>query len=178
MEKRIIGLAVSVIIFVFSPAHAFTLTPEFNTDRPGCDFRNFAVPGANFGSAFSVCMDACGLDSSCQAWNFDSRSGAPRCFLKNCVPPATVARGTVGGIKFQATMSVREDQIDRPGCDFRTLPVGDSQICVNSCAIDPRCQAWNFDSRSGAARCFLKNCVPTPTATNSFGVTSGVKFSQ
>src|SRR5215813_3125076 len=120
MEKRIICLAVSLMIFVFSPAHAFTLTPEFDTNRPGCDYRNFAVPGANFGSAYSVCMNACGLDSSCQAWNFNSRSGTPTCFLKNCAPNPTAANGTVGGVKLPATMSGFEGGFDRVGCDYRS----------------------------------------------------------
>jgi len=77
MERCIICLAMSLMMFVFSPAHAFTLTVEIDMDRPGCDYRNFAVP-----DNYLVCKDACGLDSSCQAWNFDPRSGTPMCFLK------------------------------------------------------------------------------------------------
>jgi hypothetical protein len=37
MEKRIIYAAVSIMIFVFSPAHALTLLAEQNIDRVGCD---------------------------------------------------------------------------------------------------------------------------------------------
>jgi hypothetical protein len=54
MERSIICLAVSIMIFVFSPAHGFTLFPEVNTDRPGCDFKNFVVPGANASNAKPV----------------------------------------------------------------------------------------------------------------------------
>jgi hypothetical protein len=86
MEKRIIWLAVSLVIFIFSPAHAFTLTPAQSAeDLPGCDYKNFVLPGGNNTPnyvLYDVCMDACGLDSSCQAWNFDPRSGKPTCFLK------------------------------------------------------------------------------------------------
>jgi hypothetical protein len=65
MEKRIICLAVSFMTFVFSPAHAF-LAVENDMDRPGCDYKNFSVPGANDPNKFfQVCMDACGADSSC-----------------------------------------------------------------------------------------------------------------
>jgi hypothetical protein len=97
MEKRIICLAVSLMIFVFSPAQAFTMSDlEFNASRPGCDFKNFVPPGANG----QVCMNACGLDSRCEAWNFDSRSGTPICFLKNCAPEPITAIGVTGGVKF------------------------------------------------------------------------------
>jgi hypothetical protein len=69
MKKRIICLAVSLMIFVFSPAHAFSLIVETDTDRPGCDYGNFVVPGANSASTFyPVCENACGLDP---------RSGVP-----------------------------------------------------------------------------------------------------
>jgi hypothetical protein len=78
MKKRIICLAVSLMIFVFSPAHAFSLIVETDTDRPGCDYGNFVVPGANSASTFyPVRENACGLDPSCQAWNLDPRSGVP-----------------------------------------------------------------------------------------------------
>jgi hypothetical protein len=90
MEKRIIRLAVSLMIFFFSPAHAFTLTFENNTDRTGCDYKNFAVPRANF--PYAACMNACGLDSTCQAWNFDPTSGTPLCFLKKLCPSTKSAQ--------------------------------------------------------------------------------------
>src|SRR5260370_1312986 len=118
MGKRIICLAVSLVTFVFSPAHAFTLTIEENTDRPGCDYRNFAVPGSKplpF-SAYSVCMNACGLDPRCQAWNFDPTSGTePRCWLKNCTPAPTTHGNTTGGLRLPATMSGFEEGFDRVG---------------------------------------------------------------
>jgi len=75
MKNRIICLAVSLMIFVSSLAHAFTLSFEEYIDRPGCDYRNFAVPNhenADLSKIYAGCMDACGLDSSCQAWNFDA----------------------------------------------------------------------------------------------------------
>ena len=101
MEKRIICLAVGLMIFVFSPAHALSLIVEYDRDRAGCDYKSFAVPGANDPHAFyNVCMDTCGADSSCKAWNFDVRSSTPMCFLKNCVPAPTVSVGVSGGVKF------------------------------------------------------------------------------
>src|SRR6476619_7031443 len=72
MIGKSITLAVSLVIFLFSPAHAFEITVENDTDRVGCDYRNFPVPGpgvAYLASGF-VCANVCGLDPSCQAWNY------------------------------------------------------------------------------------------------------------
>jgi len=103
MGKRLICLAVSLMVFIFFPAHAFTLRDEGQTDRPGCDFRSFVIPGANTSDFSSVCRDARGLDPACLAWNFDPR-GAPRCFLKDCVPSPTVtpriSPAITSGVKF------------------------------------------------------------------------------
>jgi len=179
MEKRIICLAVSLMIFVLSQAHAINLPVEFDFDRPGCDYRSFAVPRANdLKKFYNVCQDACGADSSCHAWNFDPRSGTPMCFLKNCVPAATAAKGTVGGVKYSATMSGIENQIDRVGCDYKNFVTFIPNMCVTECGADSSCQAWNFDNRSQRTpMCFLKSCVPVPTV-NVVGVIGGVKFSQ
>src|SRR5262245_7933579 len=98
MERSIICLAVSTMIFGFSPAHAFTMVLD-EADRPGCDYKNFvaagANPDANATSQYYACRDACGLDTTCQAWNFDRGT----CFLKNCTPGTKVNHGTAGGFK-------------------------------------------------------------------------------
>jgi hypothetical protein len=172
MGKRIICLAVSLVTFVFSPAHAFTLTIEENTDRPGCDYRNFAVPGSKplpF-SAYSVC----------QAWNFDywriSTSGAqPRCWLKNCAPAPTTHNFTIGGVKLPATMSIPEDGVKRVGCDYRNFSASGKDVCSATCARDSTCQSWYFSTRS----CFLQTCVAAPKVPpNHNNIYSGVKFSN
>jgi PAN domain len=194
MEKPIITLAVSIVIFSFSPAQAFTLFVENGIDRPGCDFKNFDLPGVDTGNSpqtSSVCANACGLDTNCQGWSFDAgtSTGTGKCFLKNarCRPTvrAIPPNSSIGGVKLQATMSGVEIGIDRPGCDFTNFPAinqtthaTESQVCLFSCAEDNRCQAWNFDARVGKGTCFLKNCVPPPTVPASTGVESGVKFSK
>jgi hypothetical protein len=166
---RIIRLAVSVMIFVFSPAHAFTLFIESGIDRPGCDFKNFVVPNANPGNnnPSSVCMDACGLDKDCAGWSFDPRSST--CFLKNnfCEPVISGSGGD-GGIKLPATMSGQESDVDRPGCDFSSFPATnptthgvDPQICHVTCAETSSCQAWNFDAINSTGYVLLKKLCPS-----------------
>jgi hypothetical protein len=180
MEKRIICLAVSLMIFGFSTAHAFTMDVEENIDRVGCDFKIFAAPSQETTDGYAVCFDACGADSSCQAWNLDRRSGTPMCFLKNCVPPPTSSVGLITGVKLPFTMSGVEFNIDRPGCDFKNFTTADfdAKVCSNACGADSSCQAWNLDRRSGTPTCFLKNCVPDPTSTASAigNIISGVRF--
>jgi len=188
MEKRIICLTVGIMIFVFFPAHAFTLLNEGGSDRPGCDLRSFPVPGANAGNnstVFNACKNACGLDTNCVAWNFDARSGTRTCFLKNVICGAVISGSTEGGIKLPATMSEPEIQVERNGCDFSSFPATnpithgvDDYICIRTCAEDNRCQAWNFDPRVGTGACFLKECIPAPSVSGSSNVISGVKFSQ
>lgn len=182
MQKRSIFLLVSLLIFLFSPTYAFMLLGESETDRPGCDFRNFVVPRANDPFFSVVCANACGRDANCRAWSYDTKfdgSGAGTCFLKNCVPAQIQSRGAYSGVKLQATMSGSEASIDRVGCNYASLPAEDPQICLSACARDARCQAWNYDPRPGASKCFLKNCVPPPTVTLSTPpVISGIKFSN
>lgn len=175
MNKHIIGLAVSLMILFFSPAHAFTLTHDNDTYREGCDYKKFLVPPSTF--PYTICMDACGVDPACQAWNFVPRPGnsTPLCFLKNCVGARRGAIGPVSGVKIPATMGFFETDIDRVGCDYTNFVGGTAQFCWLQCAFDSQCQAWNFDPRF-TFMCFLKNCIPAPTL--SVGLTGGVKFSQ
>jgi len=60
-----------------------------------------------------------------------------------------------------------EDNIDRPGADYRSfdLPQPGWELCRNACASDGHCQAYTF-VRPGVqgpnARCWLKSSVPAP----------------
>jgi hypothetical protein len=81
-----------------------------------------------------------------------------------------------------ASMSPRENNIDRPGGDYEnfSLPVPDPLLCQNSCGADTRCVAWNYDPRGlGAAqnpRCWLKQGVGAPNPVTDSGLISGVKI--
>jgi hypothetical protein len=179
--KSITYLAVSLVIFVVSPAHAFEITVENDTDRVGCDYRNFPVPGPGVAYIVSgyVCGNECGLDPRCQAWNYDPTTGTPRahlCFLKNCVPDAISSPGKVGGVKLPfVTMSPGENKIDRSGNDYRNFTAPNESVCSDACGSEPICQAWNYDFSSGLpGMCWLKSSVPP--AQSSDKVVGGVKF--
>lgn len=58
---------------------------NYDSDRPGSDYRNFAV-GRNDAA---LCRAACGLDPKCKAWTFvkpGAQGEGPRCWLKNRAP--------------------------------------------------------------------------------------------
>ena len=73
---------------------------EFNTDREGADYHNFALsePSAE------LCRRACARDSSCKAFTYakpgtTARGDTPWCYLKSGVPAATRRDCCVSGVK-------------------------------------------------------------------------------
>ena len=94
--------------------------------------------------------------------------------LSWCATPANVAFAD----------QTREDNIDRPGGDFRNFPVNrpppgsfgtEVDICRGNCERDGNCKAWTL-VRAGLqgpqARCWLKNVIPAATFNGC--CTSGV----
>jgi hypothetical protein len=74
-----------------------------------------------------------------------------------------------------ADMSPLEWGIDRPGNDFRNLPLPheDPNLCRDECAADARCIAWTYGF---GGQCHLKSPAPAPQLSKD-GV-SGVKTLQ
>jgi PAN domain len=66
--------------------------------------------------------------------------------------------------------------IDRPGNDFRTVPLrGNAQSCQRLCNANSECRAWTFVKpgiQGVNARCWLKNVIPAAVANSC--CTSGV----
>ena len=65
---------------------------EYNTDRPGSDYRNFDLPnGAGRDAGLKQCLVECEGDDQCVAFTY-VRAGLqgpnPRCWLKDRVPEA------------------------------------------------------------------------------------------
>jgi hypothetical protein len=73
---------------------------------------------------------------------------------------------------YSAEMSPLEWGIDRPGNDFRNLPLPheDPNLCRDECAADARCVAWTYGF---GGQCHLKSPAPAPQLSKD-GV-SGVK---
>jgi hypothetical protein len=71
-----------------------------------------------------------------------------------------------------------EDNIDRPGMDYRSfdLPAADPKLCSSACESEAQCRAYTFvrpGVQGSQARCWLKSDVPNPG--NSTCCISGVK---
>ena len=70
---------------------------EYNTVRPGMDYRNFDLPTADH----MICRDICMNDPNCRAWTY-VRPGIQgpnaRCWLKNNVPPQNNNPCCISGI--------------------------------------------------------------------------------
>jgi hypothetical protein len=71
-----------------------------------------------------------------------------------------------------------EENTDRPGMDYKNfdLTAADPALCENACKGDATCKAWTYVKpgiQGRAARCWLKNNVPT--AKNNQCCVSGVK---
>jgi hypothetical protein len=99
MNKRVLLLAGSLIMFPISQAHATSMGPtEFNTDRPGSDLRDFALPAANP----TICLNDCAADAACFAWNYEPAGATfaqPHCFLKSGAPQAVLHNSLMSGVK-------------------------------------------------------------------------------
>jgi PAN domain len=83
------------------------------------------------------------------------------------VSPATAEQASV------------EPGIDRPGADYKSVPmrVASPESCRFACEQDEQCKAYTFvvpGVQGPAARCYLKNAVPNAVASNC--CTSGVKL--
>lgn len=79
------------------PALAFS-RPEFDTDRPGLDYRNFDL---RRGGHYRNCMVACRRDSRCRAWTFVKagvQGPSARCWLKTAWPGKVAASCCISGI--------------------------------------------------------------------------------
>ncbi len=72
---------------------------EYDTDRPGMDYRGFDLPSNDP----MLCQKACNHDPKCKAWTFVKpntiQGPRPRCWLKHAVPPAHYAPCCVSGVK-------------------------------------------------------------------------------
>jgi len=72
--------------------------PDFDTDRPGSDYRNFDLQKPEF----ELCESACRENPTCKAWTYVKpgiQGPNARCWLKSGVPQATASSCCISGIK-------------------------------------------------------------------------------
>jgi hypothetical protein len=148
---------------------------EVDTDRPGGDYRNFALdrPRPN------RCISACNNEQRCEAYTYvppGVQGPDARCWLKDTVPDARTESGMISGVK-RSPLPQRVN-VDRTGGDYRdfAMRAAAPTRCATACARQNRCQAYTYvpPGRQGPdAHCWLKSRVPN--ASRAAGLVSGVK---
>ena len=87
---------VGTIVFSMKIATAQEL--EYNTDRPGSDYRNFEM---SFRADPELCQQACEADHDCRAFTFVKagvQGQRPRCWLKSSRPEPQASECCVSGV--------------------------------------------------------------------------------
>jgi hypothetical protein len=146
---------------------------EYDTDRPGNDYRNFDLSPADP----ALCAAQCEREGRCMAWTYVKpgvQGPNAKCWLKDRIPnPVRNASFAVSGvtrypvppasppptaypvptpqptIPIQQTATpgpVFEYNIDRPGSDYRNfeLATADPGLCAAQCAREEKCRAWTY----------------------------------
>ena len=97
----------AALLFVTFMAMGRTATAqaEFNTDRPGMDYRNFEMA---LYSDWRSCKQKCDQDPACKAWTYVKKTAREeaRCWLKNGIPRKIQSTCCISGVKSFAQMKI------------------------------------------------------------------------
>lgn len=186
-------------ISFFVAPDVFCQTLEYDTDRPGMDYKNFDLPSSDP----NLCVNACAGDPQCKAFTYVKpgiQGPNARCWLKNSVPASRQSPCCISGIKkadagtpaiapvpmhpgFQVITPETglENDSDRPGMDYKNFDLSDPrpELCRQACFQDKQCKAFSYVKpgvQGPGARCWLKAGVPT--SVHSSCCISGVKASK
>lgn len=168
-------------------------TLEYDTDRPGMDYKNFDLPSPDQ----NRCQNACINDPNCKAFTYVKpgiQGAKARCWLKTGVPAPRQSTCCISGIKkADAGAPVQpglsgvtpaasfESDTDRPGMDYRSfnLPDPRPELCRQTCMQEHQCKSFTYVKpgiQGPSARCWLKSGVPAPMKSSC--CISGVKVSK
>ena len=85
---------------------------EWMIDRPGGDYRRFAVSGQPAAGAVS-CSASCLSEQQCKAWTYVRRGiqgSSAQCWLKNSIPNPRPMAGVVSGVKSNLALPLQPNQ--------------------------------------------------------------------
>ena len=121
-------------------------TVEWNTDRPGYDFKSIVLPKADPMLCKRICMN----NPRCKAWTYVKpytiQGSAPKCWLKYTVPRAIYSRYCVSGvIKRGSTQSNKNSLI--------VITIRNPK--VNGVALD-MCKKWGKECGKPAADAYCR----------------------
>lgn len=105
----------AVFAILMSVAAGNAVAQEYNADRPGRDYRSFALSAADY----RLCERACDTDDSCRAYTYANPGVAgstAMCFLKSAVPPRVANPCCISGIKDATPPPPPEEDADEARC--------------------------------------------------------------
>lgn len=147
-----------------SAGAGFQLEP--GVDRPGADIARIALDEAEPAACARLCADT----PECQAFTFVQpglQGEQAMCWLKDEVPEAVASDCCTSGLRGEGY----QWGVDRPGADYRDFALEAEQpaLCQQACAEDADCRAFTYvrpGLQGDAPRCWLKNEVPEPVASD------------
>jgi len=187
------------IVSFFIASDVLSQTLEYDTDRPGMDYKNFDLPSPDP----NLCVSACAGDAQCKAFTYVKpgiQGMSPRCWLKTGVPAPKQSTCCVSGIKkadagapsvapvpMQPGVGVItpaagfESDTDRPGMDYRSFDLSEPrpELCRQACEQEHQCKSFTYVKpgvQGPSARCWLKSGVPAPVKSSC--CISGLKISK
>jgi len=86
------------MILLATVVFAYAVEYEYDTDRPGMDYKNFDLKRYHP----SYCESGCNEDPLCKAWTYvkaGMQGASARCWLKNDVPPMVKNTCCISGVK-------------------------------------------------------------------------------
>jgi hypothetical protein len=100
MSRRIFGIGICTLFAIAAIAVVGVAVAdgiEYETDRPGADYKGFELEHADYVLCHRACMD----DERCKAWTYLSGGDGkkPMCFLKDAVPAAVPHARCTSGVK-------------------------------------------------------------------------------
>lgn len=165
-------LILGVAVMACAMAQPQPAAAQAGFDRPGSDYRTFALKSGDP----AECASTCESDRKCRSWSFSYPAGKPggaACKLKNAVPNRTESTCCISGVRGAGIIERRtrsmEVSIDRIGGDLRDFDLEPGQgddDCRKACDADGSCRAWTF-AHAGyfgkAPRCYLKKEIKPPS---------------
>jgi PAN domain len=146
---------------------------------------NVNFPGSDIRSTRAVtpvrCQEICLADRRCWAWTWVRPANNEQpgvCWVKTGAPTEVADRCCISGLRPPTGRA--ENNVDRPGSDYRNFVPASWNACESACWSDRNCKSWTYvrpnTIQGPNAQCYLKNAVARPVSNTA--CISGAKPQQ
>ena len=183
-----VTMLVFLVITAILGMSSYSYAMEYDTNRPGSDYKNFDLSAADP----ALCQQACQNEDKCKSYTYVKpgfQGPKARCWLKHSVPQPRSGKCCVSGIKgaghtavsttpVSSSSAALEYDTNRPGSDYKNfdLSAADPALCQQACQNEDKCKSYTYVKpgfQGPKARCWLKHSVPQPRSGKC--CVSGVK---